>query len=271
MLENKIHDEENTISNTNSNIPNIISDSSNQKDKLEIKKLLKNRFNGSSTYFDILLYNCYDPDKEEINVEKLNKAIDDIVEVYQALFSISLSMSSFQFIGLFLQSNGNSIISLDIKFAYFLLSVGFMVSLFGVLLSFIVIEYLRGIRDEEAEFIIVGINHYKSRFKLADIIIYLNCACFIIPVNILIYKNIGNRFGILYNIMSFFLFFTGIYFHYDTIIKKQKYSYFYSEKKTQRTILFEYLEKFINVIPILPKNNINYNFNRKIYQDKKKN
>ena len=31
------------------------------------------------------------------------------------------------------------------------------------------------------------------------------------------------------------------------------------------------MPKFINVIPILPKNNINYNFNRKIYQDKKKN
>jgi hypothetical protein len=78
-------------------------------------------------------------------LDKLDKAIDDIVDVYQALFSVSLSMSSFQFIGLFLQSNSDPIISLDIKFAYFIMSVGFMVSLFGILLSFIVIEYLKGI------------------------------------------------------------------------------------------------------------------------------
>ena len=235
-----------------------------------IKKLFKSKFNGSSTYFDIVLYNCYNPKTNELNLSKLDKGIDDIVSVYQALFDISLSMSSFQFIGLFLQSNGDVIISLDIKFAYFLLSVGFMVSLFGVLLSFVVIEYLKGIRDEEPEFIIAGINNYKSRFKLADIIIYLNCACFIIPLNILIYKNIGTKFGIVFNLISFFLFCLGIYFHSDTIIKKQRYSYFYTEKKSTRTVLFDYIENIYKFISsFLPKDNTEYNFNRKIYLGKK--
>lgn len=259
-----------TNTNEKSNDKNQESKSSKIISDENIKKLFISKFNGSSTYFDIVLYNCYNPKTNELDLNKLDKGIDDIVDIYQALFDVSMSMSSFQFIGLFLQSNGNSIISLDIKFAYFLLSVGFMVSLFGVLLSFIVMEYLKGIREEEPEFIIVGINHYKSRFKLADIIIYLNCACFIVPLNILIYKNIGTWFGIVFNLISFILFGLGIYFHSDTIIKKQKYSYIHTDKKTTRTILFEYAENTIEYIQsYLPKDNTKYNFNRKIYLDKK--
>ena len=60
------------------------------------------------------MYNCYNIKTNELNLDKLDKAIDDIVDLYQALFSVSMSMSSFQFIGLFLQSNGDPIISLDI-------------------------------------------------------------------------------------------------------------------------------------------------------------
>jgi hypothetical protein len=283
-LESDDDEEKNKSIDVQSNKLNIIvnsnNENSNQNKKSEkntkiiidnnIKKLFESKFNGSSTYFDIVLYNCYNIETSELDLDKLDKAIDDIVDVYQALFSVSMSMSSFQFIGLFLQSNGDQIINLYIKFAYFILSVGFMISLFGVLLSFIVIEYLKGIRDEEPEFIIAGINHYKSRFKLADIVIYINCACFIIPINLLIYKNIGTRFGIVFNIISFILFFLGIYFHSDTIIKKQRYSYIYNENKSTRTVLFEYGENIINCVSkFLPKNNTVYNFNRKIYLGKK--
>ena len=48
------------------------------------------------------------------------------------------------------------------KFAYFILSLGFLVSMFGVLICFITIEYLRGCRDEEPEFIIAEFKNIKN-------------------------------------------------------------------------------------------------------------
>lgn len=194
----------------------------------------------SYTYIDILLYNCFNPETNYLNLIKLDKAIDDTIEVYQKLFDISSSISSFQFVGIFLQSNGQDFIALEIKFAYFILSVGFLVSMLGVLLSFVTIEYLRGLRDEEPEFIIVGMKEYKNIFKFADKVIYLNCICFIAPIIILIYSNIGYRFGITFNIIAGFLFLLGLYIHWLIIIRKQKYSHKY--------------------------NGNNYNYMRKIYK-----
>jgi hypothetical protein len=181
--------------------------------------------NKSYTYIDILIYNCFNPETNCIDLNKLNNAIDDTVEVYQKLFDVSSSISAFQFVGIFLQSNGQDFIALEIKFAYFILSVGFLVSMLGVLLSFITIEYLRGIRDEEPDFIIVGMKEYKSIFKFADKIIYLNCICFIAPIIILIYTNIGYRFGITFNTIAGILFIFGLLIHYLIIIRKQKYKY----------------------------------------------
>ena len=48
---------------------------------------------------------------------------------------------------------------------YFILSFGFLVSMFGVLISFITIEYLRGCREEEPEFIIAESKKYKISIK----------------------------------------------------------------------------------------------------------
>ena len=65
----------------------------------ETRNLIKN---GSYTYFDILLYNCYNTITYEIDLDKFNNALDNILDVYQTLFDFSLNMAGFQFIGLFL-------------------------------------------------------------------------------------------------------------------------------------------------------------------------
>ena len=114
-------------------------------------------------------------------------------------------------------------ISLDIQFAYFILSLGFIISMFSVLICFIVIEYIKGCRDETVDFIIVGLNKYKNIFKLADKLIYIDSICFIAPINILIHNSVGRFFGIIFNIICLTLLFFGIYFHYIVIIRKQKY------------------------------------------------
>lgn len=175
------------------------------------------------TYFDILLYNCYNDESKTVDKEKLNASIDDMLGVYEKLFDFSLTLSGYQFVGLFLQNNLGDFTPLYIKIAYFILSVGFLVSMFGALLCFITIEYLRGCRDEEPDFIIFGIKFYSPIFKLSDKIIYLNCILFLAPINLLIYNCLDPYFGIAFNGLSIILFIIGIIFHYFIIIRKQIY------------------------------------------------
>jgi hypothetical protein len=180
--------------------------------------------NKGSTYFDILIFNCFDPSNKSINREQLYCAFDDLISVYEKLFDFSLTLSGYQFIGLFLQSNLSDSVTLELQIAYFILSCGFIISMFGALLCFVTIEYLRGCRDESVSFIIVGIKKYKHIFKSADKIIYFNCICFAVPINILIYNSLNIPFGIAYNIFCFILFCTGIYYHYIIIVCKQQYT-----------------------------------------------
>ena len=197
------------------------------------------------TYFDILLYNCTEITIEEyevpdvlditkmikrtkeiifIDTEKLSIAFDDLISVYEKLFDFSLGLSGYQFIGLFLQNGFSDIAFFDLQIAYLILSIGFLISLFDVLLCFITIEYLRGCRNENVNFIIIGIKKYTPFFKLSDKIIYLNCICFLIPINIIIHNSLEFPFAIGYNCVSIILCIIGILSHKTIIIDKQIYN-----------------------------------------------
>jgi hypothetical protein len=186
----------------------------------EVITLLKSK---SSTYFDILFYNCFNQETNCLNMEKFNASIDDIIEVYGLLFEIGINLAGFQFIGLFLQETGSESITLDVKFAYFILSMGYIIAMFGVLLSFITVEYFRGCRYESPEFIIVGANTYKWIFKFSDMVLYANCFFFLAPINILIHKSVGTYFGILFNIFSILIMIVGTFLHAKIIISRQTY------------------------------------------------
>jgi hypothetical protein len=192
--------------------------------------LILNNLDNGNTYFDILLYNCCKFEKHDetkiiihVDTEKLGNALDDIVEVYNNLFNFGLTLSGYQFIGLTLERNLQDTAAIDIRIAYFILCLGFLISMFGALLSFIVVEYIKGLRDENPEFIIVGIKSYKIIFKLADIILYGDSILFVVPINILVYNVIDFYFGIIFNITSLIIFILGMYFHYKIIISRQIY------------------------------------------------
>jgi len=223
----------------------------------DIIDLFDNKFNNSKTYFDILLYNCYDKENKTINLNKLDKIIDDITDVYQSLFNICITMSAFQFTGLFLQDITSSI-GPNLEFSYFMLSIGFMFSMFGVLLTFLVIEYMKGFRHESKEFIIIGLNKYKHIFKLADHIIYINSVCFLIPINIIIYKNTNYYMSIIFNIISIILFIFGIYFHHKIIVQKQKYILYQGNN-----FFVKFIDNYL-LIDVFSKND-SRKYTRKIY------
>lgn len=176
------------------------------------------------TYFDILLFNCYDIDNKVIDKDKLDKALDDFINVYKDLFDLGLSISGYQFVGIILESNLSLTKELDIRVAYFFLSAGFLFSMHQVFMCYIVMEYVRYIREEDIGFLIVGLNRYKFLFKSVDILFYLNCLLFIIPINILIHDSLDEYFGIIFNTLSVFLYSIGAYIHYTVIMRRQKYN-----------------------------------------------
>ena len=73
-----------------------------------------------TTYFDILLYNCYDEINRQINKDKLSQAFDDLLDIYSNLFNLGLSISGYQFIGIILEKNLSLTETIYIRIAYFL-------------------------------------------------------------------------------------------------------------------------------------------------------
>tara|TARA_B100001121_G_C18686255_1_gene620790 strand:+ start:1848 stop:2552 length:705 start_codon:yes stop_codon:yes gene_type:complete len=228
--------------------------------KIEDEDIHKLLVSGRS-YFDILLYNCYDEEKKMIDKEKLNTAFDDLLDNYGDLLNMGIMLSGFQFVGIILEKNLSLTESYEMTVAYFLLSVGFLISMFGVLISFITLEYLRGCRDETVEFIVVGIQKYKWIFKSADAILYSDCIMFTVPINLLIYNSLELNLSLTYNIVCGFLFIIGIFTHYMIIVAKQNYN-----------LTEDDLENNINICNIFNTFNSllvgeeNYKYKRRIYK-----
>lgn len=191
--------------------------------KIEDENIHKLLVSGRS-YFDILLYNCYEEEKKMIDKEKLSTAFDDLLDNYGDLLNMGIMLSGFQFVGIILEKNLSVTGTNEMSIAYFMLSVGFLISMFGVLISFVTLEYLRGCREENVEFIIAGIQKYKWIFKSADLILYSDCIMFMIPINLLIYNSLSLNLSITYNIICGFLFIMGLFIHYMIIVAKQNYN-----------------------------------------------
>ena len=229
--------------------------------KIEDEDIHKLLVSGRS-YFDILLYNCYDEEKKMIDKEKLNTAFDDLLDNYGDLLNMGIMLSGFQFVGIILEKNLSVTESYEMSVAYFLLSVGFLISMFGVLICFITLEYLRGCRDETVEFIIAGIQKYKWIFKSADLILYSDCIMFTVPINLLIYNSLSLNLSITYNLICGFLFILGIFIHYMIIVAKQNYNLTEDDLNNSYSIY-----NIVNTCNSLLCGETNYKYKRKIYKN----
>ena len=189
--------------------------------------LLNNQYNDlvkdikGHSYYDIHLYNDLYQSKKSGKLS-INTGIDSLISMYDKLFSFGFSLSGYQFIGLVLEK---TIVTNDNKFApfaYFLLSIGFLISLFGAMASFFIMEFLYSIKQESLEFKVYSLSKYKTIFKYcSDALLYLDCILFLTPINILIYNVLNTVYGRLFNILSSVLFILGLIFSYNIIIAKQ--------------------------------------------------
>ena len=175
------------------------------------------------SYIDMLAYN----DLLRQN-GKISDGLDPVIEVYDKLHGFGLSLSGYQFIGLVLeQSVIDDVDSHLSQFAYFMLAIGFIISLFGSLLSFCMYEFVSYIKEESNEYIVKSIIHYREELKLPHIILLVNTFCFSIPINILIHYTLTNYYAFLFNAISVWLLYKGFPIHRKMVGSYQDYSKVY--------------------------------------------
>ena len=177
------------------------------------------------TYTEMLVYN----DLETLG--KIGPGLTNLSEVYDKLYGFGLSLSGYQFIGLILEKSffdgSNSPIY---PFAYFMLGIGFIVSLFGALLSFCMYQFLTYAKNESDEYIVKGIIEHREAFKLPHNVLLVNTFCFALPINILIHTNLELVYGIIFNVMSVLLLASGFPIHRKMVSKKAEFALSYIDK-----------------------------------------
>ena len=197
----------------------IIIDSSMSSDDLKdyIKSSLS-KCDCDYAYSDMLIYN--DLDKNG----KIGDGLDSLISIYDKLFNFGLFLSGYQFIGLILDKSFLDNYVNDIyPFAYFMLMMGFIVSLFGALLSFCMLEFLTYSKNETDEYIVKGIVKYRNYLQVPHYVLELNTFCFAFPINIIIYNNLSMIYGIIFNATSVLLVCVGFPLHKKLVGSRQTF------------------------------------------------
>ena len=215
------------------NIDNNIDNNINNDDVIDVNNInenekLLNKFKKGMgmyrQYLDILIYNELKTnyqDDQIPNNKLLNTSLTDLMTIYDRLYSYGFSLAGYQFIGLAVSTFTDKISFLD-QFAFFILSIGFIISCFSSLLSFCMYEYINGIKLETNEFIVSGLSFYRVYLFIPHPLLLFNTLLFIIPFNILMHTALGYQFAMWMNIISVILC-SGFWIHMRMIFFEQKY------------------------------------------------
>ncbi len=224
IIDDNINDNDNINENVNDvNDINDINDI-NDNNVNENKKLLNKFKKGMGMhrqYLDILVYNELKTNDQTPNNKLLNTSLTDLMTIYDRLYNYGFSLAGYQFIGLAVSSFSDDISFLN-QFAFFILSIGFIISCFSSLLSFCMYEYINGIKLETNEFIVSGLSFYRVYLFIPHPLLLFNTLLFIIPFNILMHTSLGYKFAMWMNIISVILC-SGFWIHMRMIFFEQKY------------------------------------------------
>jgi hypothetical protein len=174
------------------------------------------------TNMEIMIANGYNP--SNTFTEQLSSSIDDVIAIYDQLFASACTLAAFQFIGLVFDKtviDGNFTVS---SFAYFFFGLGFIVSLFSAIMTFITSTFFKTLRFENRDFIETSIQKYKTVFYFGYITFFINSICFMVPINIILHELIYYPFAIAINIASLITVILGIIFYILIVHNKQVYT-----------------------------------------------
>ena len=155
---------------------------------------------------------------------KIDKGLENLINMYDKLYSFGLSLSGYQFIGLILEKSffDDSTMFLY-PFAYFMLAIGFIISLFGSLLAFCMYQFLIFSKNERDVYIVKGIVKYRKFLGLPHLVLIINTFCFAFPINILIHTNLDLVYGLIFNAISLLLLAIGFPIHRIMIKNMQSF------------------------------------------------
>lgn len=173
------------------------------------------------TNMEIMIENGYNPSRD-FN-DELSSSIDDVVAIYDQLFDSACTLAGFQFIGIVFDKTA---ISEDISissFAYFFFGLGFIVSMFSAMMTFITSTFFKTLRFENKEFIEKSLKKYKPIFYLGYITFFVNTIAFMVPINIILHELIYYPFAICINIASSIVLILGVTFYVLIVHNKQIY------------------------------------------------
>jgi hypothetical protein len=174
------------------------------------------------TNMELMIANGYNP--SDTFTDDLSTSIDDIIAIYDQLFDSACTLAGFQFIGIVFDKTvieGNITLS---SFAYFFFGLGFVVSLFSAIMTFITSTFLKTLRFENKEFVETSIQKYKKLFYFGYITFFINSICFMVPINIILHELIYYPFAIAINIASLITVILGITFYVIIVHNKQIYT-----------------------------------------------
>lgn len=157
-----------------------------------------------------------------IVTESLPDALEDMASIQGSLFDFGITLSGFQFVSIVLETSLVNTTTAT-KVAHFFLSIGFLFSLFGVLVSYIILNYVRSIKQETKEFIVKAMRQHKTFFYLSYVIPYLNSMIFLVPVNLLIHQALDIYYGLIFNSISVVMLIVGLVMHHLVLVKDQRF------------------------------------------------
>lgn len=113
--------------------------------------------------------------------------IDMLISFHERLLGFHAFMAGFEFLGLSFgvdSSENLGVISIGI------LTIGFLLSAIGSVVSFIATEYLNGVKNESDEMVVDGLLRYWKFFYCSDLCGFGSTVAFMVAVNVLIHMHL---------------------------------------------------------------------------------
>ena len=138
----------------------------------ELERFVNEQIDRNKTNINVNSYNLV---YSEENDDKFNYYLDDIISIFDGLFSFAITLGAFQFVGIILKKSILENSSILLELSYFFLTIGFLMSILGGLTVFISSLFIRTLRHEK-KIICFGCNkkiHTSFLFWLYYVILSL--------------------------------------------------------------------------------------------------
>jgi hypothetical protein len=173
----------------------------------ELERFVNEEIDRNKTNINVNSYNLV---YSEENDDKFNYYLDDIISIFDGLFSFAITLGAFQFVGIILEKSILENSSILLELSYFFLTIGFLMSILGGLTVFISSLFIRTLRHEKKLFALAAIKKYTPLFYFGYIMLFINSAAFLLPINLLAYEMLSIYYSIIITVFSAIVLIIGI-------------------------------------------------------------